>query len=145
MVLNKPALTFSLATEDQLGLVNRFYRTNGHKGKCGRNDRVYIARDSQAIVAAVRFSEKVDVWLLRGLWVAVSQRRQGIGGMLLQYCLPEFNKPVWCYPYEHLAAFYKQYGFCEQHPETAPNDIATQWQAYRQRGHTFTLMQYLPE
>ncbi|WP_461538387.1 GNAT family N-acetyltransferase [Spongorhabdus nitratireducens] len=135
-------IVFSQVTGDQLGLVNRFYKANGHKGKCGREDRVYVARSLQGIVAAVRFTLKGRAWLLRGLWVAQDKRRQGLGYQLLGYCLPKFSEPVWCYPYAYLITFYRKAGFLEQGCESAPDNIASPWRMYRMRGESFALMSY---
>ncbi|MGY0217463.1 GNAT family N-acetyltransferase [Endozoicomonadaceae bacterium StTr2] len=135
-----PDINFSQVTGDQLGLVNRFYTANGHKGKCHREDQVFIARDKQQIIAAVRFTQKGKVWLLRGLWVALTRRRQGIGQALLQYCMPRFDTPVWCYPYDHLIMFYHNAGFLEQTDKQAPEVIAAPWRNYHQSGKTYALM-----
>ncbi|CAM3738465.1 GNAT family N-acetyltransferase [Parendozoicomonas haliclonae] len=142
--MSPPLLTFQQATGSELGLVNRFYKANGHKGKCGRDDRVTLARSGDRIVGAVRLIHKGDIWLLRSLWIAGDQRRLGIGGQLLTACLQGLNAPVWCYPYAYLVDFYTAHGFCSALPEQAPAVIARPWQAYRDNGEEFALMVWQP-
>ena len=141
-------------TGPELGLVNRFYRANGHKGKCGRDDRVFVLKSegtgtSSVIHAAIRYTAKPKpessdqhYWLLRGLWVEGNSLRQGLGGQLLEESLKGFREPVWCYPYEHLIRFYQNHGFLSVDPGQAPENIASSWQAYQRRGEDFGLMVY---
>ncbi len=141
---NLPELQLCRITTERLGLVNRFYKANGHKGKCGRDDLVFTAGQTSSILAAVRFTAKSEGYLLRGLWVAVDQRGKTIGKRLLDYSLQQFHSPVWCYPYQHLVSFYNKCGFQEVHADQIPDDIASPWEAYRSCGETFALMQHLP-
>ena len=132
---------FSQLSQEQFPLVNRFYKANGHKGKARGNETLYVMRETQDIIAAVRLCPKRDGWLLRSLWVAKSRRGEGIGTMLLHNVLatPEHH-PCWCYPYDHLKAFYQAAGFQQQPADEAPEQIREPFEAYQAKGNHLLLM-----
>ncbi len=142
--MDQPELIFQRCPDEEFGLVNRFYKANGHKGKCGRSDLVFCARKPEGIVAAVRLTPKGNHLLLRGLWVATHLRSQGIGSQLLSI-FGDMKQTIWCYPYAHLRDFYTAAGFTEVLAEEVPEAIAAPWKAYRYRGEDFLLMVRLPD
>ncbi len=129
--------------QEQYPLVNRFYKANGHKGKARGNETVYVIRDSQTIIAAARLCPKRDGWLLRSVWVAETQRGEGIGSKLLREIMAiSENHPCWCYPYDHLEAFYAASGFTVLSADEVPDDIRGPFETYRQKGSRILLMGY---
>jgi len=129
--------------QEQYPLVNRFYKANGHKGKARGNETIYVIRDQQMIVAAVRLCPKQEGWLLRSLWVARERRGEGIGSILIKDVMarPE-HTPCWCYPYDHLTAFYESAGFILLTVKEAPEDISGPFEAYQKKGNRILLMGY---
>ena len=113
-------------------LVNRFFKTNGHKSKAKGNERVWVLRQGE-IVAALRACPKAHGYLLRSVWVSRAQRREGLGTTLLQHALRELPT-CWCYAYAHLERFYERAGFICVNPEQTPADIRKPYRRYQQQG-----------
>ncbi|MCL6269370.1 GNAT family N-acetyltransferase [Sansalvadorimonas sp. 2012CJ34-2] len=137
-------LEFHQVTDERLGLVNRFYKANGHKGKCSREDLVFTAQNKSKIAGAVRYIPKADGFLLRGLWVDEQLRGNRIGYQLLQFSVKHLHAKIWCYPYQHLIGFYNSCSFVEVEAGDVPTVIGDPWHSYQRRGETFGLMQYMP-
>ncbi|KEQ17937.1 GNAT family N-acetyltransferase [Endozoicomonas numazuensis] len=126
-------------------LVNRFFKENGHKGKVRPDERVFILRHDNTIVAALRATPKANGYLLRSVWVHREMRSKGLGSRLMNSVLESLSPaPCWCYPYPHLSAFYEKVGFNITEPARVPSEIAAPYLAYRDRGESFLLMA-LPE
>ena len=124
--------TFRELNKQQFPLVNRFYKENGHKGKARGGERVFTLTVNGSIQAALRACPDADGYLLRGVWVAISQRNQGLGSALLKNVLTVLSpKPCWCFPYGHLKAFYQRAGFSEPKATEVPTAINTRYQGYK--------------
>ena len=139
---NNLSLSISLVPECELFRLNRFYKRNGHKGKVDTGDTAFWLQDEKEILAAVRFTADGDNLLLRGLWVHKERRGEGLGSMLLTGCRHYWEKHTcFCYPYNHLEAFYAKHGFA--HPdEQAPEHLIRKLQSYQQRGEQVILMRH---
>lgn len=134
----------SVVTEEELHVLNRFYKRNGHKGKASNKDHAYWLKEDKKILAAVRFTPTADGILLRGLWVDKAFRQQGIGSTLLQACRPYWQgQDCYCFPYQHLQDFYTKLGFSSPNAST-PLFFLQQLTRYQQRGEKILLMQYQP-
>ncbi|WP_372831855.1 GNAT family N-acetyltransferase [Pontibacterium sp.] len=132
----------SAATEEELYLLNRFYKRNGHKGKADSRDKAYWLKTDDKTIAAVRFTPTAEGTLLRGLWVAQELRGQGLGGILLQACSSYWKQQAcYCFPYQHLQEFYAKAGFAPA-DESTPPQYQKQLIRYQQRGEDLILMQY---
>ncbi|MBE9397266.1 GNAT family N-acetyltransferase [Pontibacterium sp. N1Y112] len=132
----------SAVTEEELYLLNRFYKRNGHKGKADSKDKAYWLITDEKIAAAVRFTPTAEGTLLRGLWVDCNIRRQGLGGLLLKACSSYWKQQAcYCFPYQHLQEFYAKAGFTPA-DESTPPQYQSQLIRYQQRGEELILMQY---
>ena len=128
-----------------LGLVDRFYRDCGEKARCGRHDRVYIAREGREIVAAARLLAVDDCWLLRNLTVAPARRRRGLARQLMQALLARHrDSPVCCYALAELEGFYLSLGFARTEAGKLPPGIGQTFVRYQARGKSFVLMACFP-
>lgn len=132
--------------ELQIPLVNKFYKQCRYSAKAVRGDVVYVLKGREGIVAAVRLEPKADGWyFLRAMCVAPEVRGQGVGSQLL-LGLSDFlqHHPCYCYPFDHLQAFYQQAGFTWRDPEQAPAFMRDAFERYTRQGRKIILMARLP-
>jgi GNAT superfamily N-acetyltransferase len=128
----------------RFALVDRFYRTQGYKVKCGVNERVYAITDKdECFVAAARLvPQPSGHYWLRNLLVANDWRGQGIATGLMQKLLPDLAPHgCYCFALPHLTGFYTALGFV-QNPSHCPEDILRTYNTYRARGRDWVLMGY---
>lgn len=129
----------------RFALVDRFYRVQGYKVKCGANERVYaIANTSEHFIAATRLvPQSSGHYWLRNLLVAGDWRGQGIATGLMHKLLPDLApQGCYCFSLPHLTNFYAMLGFI-QHPSHCPEDILRTYNTYRTRGRDWVLMGYI--
>lgn len=126
-------------------LIDRFYRAQGYKVKCGANERVYsITHATEGFIAAARLvlQHSGHFWL-RNLLVASERRGQGIATSLMQQLLPDLApKGCYCFALPHLTDFYSALGFATN-PSHCPEDILRTYTTYRTRGRDWVLMGYI--
>lgn len=136
-------LKLSPVANDELYLLQRFYRSNGHKGKIKPTETAFCLRRNDRILAVVRFAPFADGYVMRGLWVHKEYRGRGAGGQLLLGCKAFWSaRPCYCFAYSHLEGFYLKLGF--EHPnDLTPAQCQQQLQRYRRRGEDLVLLQYL--
>ena len=136
---------FQRVEPERLALVDRFYRAQGYKVKCGANERVYVIENtSDGFIAAARLvPQSSGHYWLRNLLVANSWRGQGIATGLIQQLLPDLA-PLGCYCFAlpHLTDFYTALGFVAA-PSHCPDDILRTYTTYRTRGRDWVLMGYI--
>jgi GNAT superfamily N-acetyltransferase len=128
----------------RLALVDRFYRTQGYKVKCGAHERVYVIADKFGnFLAAVRLvPQSSGHYWLRNLLVASDRRGQGIATRLMQGILSDLAaQACYCFALPHLTTFYHGLGFV-RHPVDCPEDILRTYNTYRARGRDWVLMGY---
>lgn len=136
--------SISVVPDSELFRLNRFYKRNGHKGKADTADTAFWLKDGNEILAAIRFTADDNDLLLRGLWVHKERRGQGLGDKLLRECRHYWAKHnCFCYPFNHLEAFYAQHGFVTADEHT-PAHLLRKLKSYQQRGEEVILMQYQP-
>lgn len=148
-----PSVQISQIEDIQLPLVNRFYKDCRYSAKAGRGEVVFVARVSEGqslpankIIAAVRFQKKADDWwFLRSMCVAPECRGQGVGQQLLAG-LKTFlaERPCFCYPFNHLEAFYGLLGFELTETEQIhlqPSFMSEPFERYTRQGRKIILMQ----
>ncbi len=135
---------FHLVDAGRFALVDRFYRSQGYKVKCGANERVYaIATEAEGFIAAARLvPQSSGHYWLRNLLVAGDWRGQGVATGLMQKLLPDLApRGCYCFALRHLTAFYNALGFVIE-PSHCPEDILRTYNTYRARGRDWVLMGY---
>ncbi len=128
----------------RVALIDRFYRAQGYKVKCGVNERVYaIADNDEGFIAAARLvPQSSGHYWLRNLLVASAWRGQGIATGLMQKLLPDLAPHgCYCFALPHLTGFYTALDFA-QNPSHCPEDILRTYNTYRARGRDWVLMGY---
>lgn len=129
----------------RFALVDRFYRAQGYKVKCGPSERVYaIADTDEGFIATARLvPQSSGHYWLRNLLVASDWRGQGIATGLMQKLLPDLAPyGCYCFALPHLRDFYLALGFA-QDPSHCPEDILHTYNTYRTRGRDWVLMGYI--
>lgn len=138
-------LQFSQADHYTLPLVKRFYRANGMRAQAAKDDIVYIARLESRIVAALRLQPVTAGFLLRSMCVDSQLRQQGIGSALLRYIQPQLSQlECYCFPFDHLEAFYTAANFVLVDTSKAPQSIVDRFQRYINSGKHICLMKHSP-
>lgn len=139
--------TFQRIDPTRFALLDRFYRAQGYKVKCGSSERVYAvvdgSRGSDGFVAAVRLvpQDSGHYWL-RNLLVASDRRGHGIATGLMHKLLADLaSQECYCFALTHLVDFYASLGFL-QNPANCPQDILRKYNTYRTRGRDWVLMGY---
>jgi GNAT superfamily N-acetyltransferase len=142
-VINEP-LVFQSVDSERFALVDRFYRSQGYKVKCGAHERVYAIAEQEGFIAAARLvPQSSGHYWLRNLLVANNWRGQGIATGLMQQLLPDLTpRGCYCFALPHLTAFYGVLGFTIN-PSHCPEDILRTYNTYRSRGRDWVLMGYL--
>ena len=141
--INEPGV-FQLIQPVRFALVDRFYREQGYKVKCGATERVYaIAHEREQFIAATRLvPQSSGHYWLRNLLVASAWRGQGVATGLMQQLLPDLAPhSCYCFALPHLTGFYTALGFI-QNPANCPEDIQRTYNTYRSRGRDWVLMGY---
>jgi len=136
---------FQLIEPVRFALVDRFYRAQGYKVKCGVTERVYtIATGRDSFIAAARLvPQSSGHYWLRNLLVAAEWRGRGIATGLMRQLLPDLTpQGCYCFALPHLTDFYAGLGFT-QNPSHCPEDILRTYNTYRARGRDWVLMGYI--
>lgn len=111
--------------------------------QAAKSDLVFIARQNNEVIAALRLCDNDNIWLLRSMCVAEACRGQGVGSFMLLHLNKVFSeKTVYCFPYVHLQDFYQRAGFIDIPLEAAPEMIRQQFNRYADKGKKIVLMKY---
>jgi N-acetylglutamate synthase-like GNAT family acetyltransferase len=135
-------VTIRRGERDDLALIAGFYRTVGYGGTPGAGDQIFLVEDGREMVGAVRLVQEQGVTVLRGMRIASSHQRSGLGTRLLRALADSLGeRPCYCIPYLHLVGFYATVGFGEIDPKKAPPFLQARLSQYRRtRPESFTLM-----
>jgi GNAT superfamily N-acetyltransferase len=136
---------FQPVESERFALVDRFYRAQGYKVKCGVNERVYVMADKDGgfIAAARLVPQSSGHYWMRNLLVTSDWRGQGIATSLMLKLLPDLTpRGCYCFALPHLGDFYAALGFV-QNPSHCPEDILRTYNTYRTRGRDWVLMGYI--
>ncbi|MEN0035881.1 MAG: GNAT family N-acetyltransferase [Cellvibrio sp.] len=142
---SEESLRFHIIEPARLALVDRFYRAQGYKVKCGETERVYAFSDANGdFVASARLvPQSSGHYWLRNLLVDKNSRGQGVASKLIINFLPDISpQGCYCFALTHLESFYERLGFTAQ-PEHCPGDILSTYHTYRNRGRDWILMGYI--
>jgi GNAT superfamily N-acetyltransferase len=142
IVVREAGVIIQQATAADLDDVKGFYALAGYAGSVAPGDRVLFARDGVQMVGVLRLSRESGVTVLRGMRVASSHQRQGVGARLLdEVARTLVGEPCYCIPYAHLDGFYGRIGFQPIDPASAPAFLAERLADYtRRRPEDFCLM-----
>ncbi len=130
--------------------VNKFYRSQKHKGSASGDDRVFIITHQEDIVAAVRLvpyqdqDQNQDYYWLRGLYVKSELRGTGLGQQLLafvkQKLAQQIEQPIYCFPYTHLEHFYQKSDYKLLSPQELPVPLLQLFNKYSGKGEGIICM-----
>jgi len=137
-------ITICKAEVTQLPLLKRFFKLNGFRAQAAKSDEIYIAKQDQTILGALRLCPHDNCWLLRSMCVTESYRYKGLGHHILASIADELrSKKCYCFAYPHLENFYNQSGFMPIDPAQADPVILALYQNYIMKGKKIILMQYI--
>lgn len=127
---------------EKYGLADRFYRENGYRLSCTRNDIVIVARTiDDGLIASVRLlKQRSGHFWMRNLLVAKEYRSRGLGRYMIDACMA-YTRPAGCYCFvvPQLRDFYEALGFTVN-PTHCPDDIRANYDRYHQRGRDWVLV-----
>jgi GNAT superfamily N-acetyltransferase len=127
--------TIRLASLVDLDRVRDAYVAWGYNGGVTESDLVYVAESSGALIGVVRRTREHGVTLLRGMHVAPTHQRRGVGsGLLAAFTQDLAGTECWCLPYTHLVSFYSSGGFTTVPHLAAPTSLQHRLAEYRARG-----------
>jgi N-acetylglutamate synthase-like GNAT family acetyltransferase len=130
----KDQLKISEWAQPNFRAVNKFYRSQKHKGSASGDERVFIISLNDDIVAAVRLVPHDGYFWLRSLYVKSELRGQALGHTLLVQVRNKITRPIYCFPYTHLEAFYKNCGYALLTLEQLPPPLNQLFKKYKGKG-----------
>ena len=108
-------------TAASLSEVQTFYATVGYFQVVSADCILISARSRDTIVGVVRLSPENGVQVLRGMMIAPSYQRRGIGTRMLWEASKFMNLPeCFCVPHAWLEGFYGIIGFARIEDDDAP-------------------------
>ena len=112
-----------------------FYRSVGYDSALERDAVVVAARQAGEVVGVVRLVMEEGVMVLRGMEIAATHQKQGLGTRMLQVLDGKIGgRACYCLPYPWLGGFYGQIGFEEVKDETTlPPHLRARLADYRAR------------
>ena len=144
---------FQAWCEPNFRAVNRFYRSQKHKGSASGDEQVFVTYlkanepdTEDTLVAAVRLVPHQGYYWLRSLYVDKTLRAQKLGSQLLTFVhsfLSEHDAkplPIYCFPYTHLNGFYSQNGYTLLAPEALPESLNQLFTRYSGKGESIISM-----
>jgi len=105
-----PRVVYQRLDSALLPLANKFYKSQGSNMRAGRNEQVWVAKETGIIAACCLKVQDHGHWLT-ALLVAQAQRQQGIASTLLQTLRRNTAGPIWLFCHPDLVGFYQQQGF----------------------------------
>lgn len=151
---NEPKLTSELEfkewNESNFRAVNKFYKSQKHKGSASADERVFVVQQngqmdgqntSQSnIIAAVRLVPYEDYYWLRSLYVEKSLQGNNIGSQLLLFVNQNIQQTIHCFPYAHLKVFYQQCNYSLTELNDLPQALQQLYQRYSIKSDGFLIM-----
>jgi N-acetylglutamate synthase-like GNAT family acetyltransferase len=125
--------------------VAAFYRAYGYQRTLDSTDVVVIAEQDGELCGALRLCEEHKHLVLRGMRVAGSMRRRGIGTRLLE-AAERFigGRTCFCIPLRHLQPFYGRAGFVAIDEDQAPPLLRDRCARYRHEYALDVIIMYRP-
>ncbi len=119
---------------DNFRAVNKFYRSQKHKGSASGDEQVFVIFQDEGVIAAVRLVPHEGYYWLRSLYVKTELRGLQLGSLLLKAVHSSINVPIYCFPYDHLLAFYKASGYEVLAVEDTPEALQDLYKRYSRKG-----------
>ncbi|USE70272.1 GNAT family N-acetyltransferase [Pseudoalteromonas maricaloris] len=140
-------LTIELLPAVMTPLVNKFYAANKARGRAAKHDKVWVAKNSNEIIAACRLQPVDGYWLLVGVYVASQYRKQGIAKKLIETVIAQFRSQqpqqiIYTFAYCHLHDFYSTLGFQSNSLELPP-ELASRLSSYLGQNRQLVAMYYV--
>lgn len=141
VVVTPMNITVRLAQAADFDQIVSAYYAWGYGGGIKPEDTTWLALIEGELVGVVRIAPENGTLVLRGMRIAESQRRQGLGSrMLCDIARWLENRECYCIPYAHLVEFYGQIGFLEIAPHAAPPFLVDRAADYEKRGLDVAIM-----
>ena len=121
-------------TGDNFRAVNKFYRSQKHKGSASGLEQVFVIYQHEDIIAAVRLVPHDGYHWLRSLYVKTELRGQQLGSLLLKAVHDSINEPIYCFPFDHLLAFYEASGYQLLAEDDMPEALQDLYKRYSRKG-----------
>lgn len=134
-------------------LVNKFYKANRGRSRAKSSDKVWVVRQNNELVAALRVVPLCGHEFLTGVQVAVNKQGQGIAtGLLTQVFEKLYEadnparlmKPCYTFPYSHLVGFYSCLGWQVMAEDDLPKPLQTRFARYVGQGRDICVMRFMP-
>jgi len=135
-----PPYTFSQWQEPNFRAVNQFYRSQKHKGSASGDEHVFIIKDVDDIIGAVRLVPYEGYFWLRSLYIKQEIQAQGLGSALLAFVHSHISLPIYCFPYLHLDHFYSKAGYDLVKEAELPQNLAQLYGRYNRKGQGVLVM-----
>ena len=134
-------VTLRIATPAEYPRIRAAYTAWGYIGCVAPDDVVYIAERGEALLGVVRRTLEHEVTMLRGMYIAPTEQRHGIGSQLLNAFVAELHDvECYCVPLSHLRKFYGRAGFGPSTDTAAPEFLRERVTTYRGRGLDVLIM-----
>jgi predicted N-acetyltransferase YhbS len=138
-------ITFRIVNRSEVRRIEATYIGWGYTGGVTQKDIVYVAERGETLLGIVRRTQECGLTLLRGMYVAPSERRRGLGTELLRVFVGDLlDTECYCVPYVHLQTFYARSGFVTLADTAAPKFLRDRMTGYRHRGLDVCLMRRPP-
>ena len=117
---------------DAFNSAQNFYQSVGYLDRIQPGSFVVAARDKGRIVGVVRLCREENVQILRGMMLAPSVQRQGLGSRMLQVLKSGLDaQGCYCLPHDWLEGFYGQIGFHRLPEDQLPPHLHERLLRYR--------------
>ena len=111
--------------------IELFYNTVGEDDVVDSSEIVFVAKEENRIIGAVRLVFEHGVLVMRTLNVAEENQQKGVGIYLVRTLISEVaGRRCYCLAYPHLKGFYEQFGFKQVEPETLPTFLFDRFSEY---------------
>ncbi len=138
--MNQDELSLQEWSGENFRAVNRFYRSQKHKGSASGDERVFVIYHQEDIIAAVRLVPYQGYYWLRSLYVNSELRGQKLGSQLLTQVQQNIELPIYCFPYNHLLSFYQQAQYQLLEPVQMPQPLQQLYNRYSGKGTAIICM-----
>lgn len=132
--MNPDHIELSEWAQPNFRAVNKFYRSQKHKGSASGDERVFVIFLQEDIIAAVRLVPHDGFYWLRSLYVKSELRGQNLGQKLLTLVHQKITLPIYCFPYTHLEGFYLNSGYSLLTLEQLPQPLNQLFVKYQGKG-----------